>query len=63
VAALVGEGSVRTVELPSGEEVWCAVEGDEDEADGLCDALAADRAGAAAARFREPALRRLEFER
>ncbi|MEZ4235578.1 MAG: hypothetical protein R3F59_05320 [Myxococcota bacterium] len=63
VAALVGEGRVRTVELPSGDEVWCTVEGDPAEGDDLCDALATERAGPGAARFHEAGLRELTFER
>jgi hypothetical protein len=63
VAELVGEGTVRTVELPDGDEVWCAVEGEPEQANTLCDTLAEERAGARAARFSEPGLRQLSFDR
>ena len=64
VSALVGEGTVRAVELDDGREVWCASDGDPDEAGALCDGLVQDVLHIdAAARFTDPALRRLEFDR
>ncbi len=49
------------VELRDGTEVWCVVDGDERAGRALCEALAAPAIGDAAARFHDPALRRLRF--
>jgi hypothetical protein len=51
------------IELADGGEVWCMVRGDRGRGGELCDELAAAEVGLSAARFDDPTLRRLEFDR
>jgi hypothetical protein len=63
VSELARGGGVAAVELPDGTEIWCTSTGPQDAGQALCSDVARERLGPEAARFGEPRVRQLAFER
>ena len=63
ISGLVDGRAIRSVELEDGTEVWCTVQGDAAVGVRMCSEQAAAAVGLSAARFDDPDLRRLQFDR